>query len=132
MKPVVSPAWFYLINLSDRLGQFFLALLIGAAILAVILGVCIFVTFVDEGVPCDDDQEYKAIIKLFKRSCFVCIAASVLFCVTPTKESCYEMLAATVATPDNISAVGKTSKDIVNYIVDAVNEVTKDDEDKDK
>lgn len=36
-------------------------------------------------------------------------------------------MAAQVVTPDNISAVGKTSEDIINYIVESVKEITDSD-----
>lgn len=39
------------------------------------------------------------------------------------------MMAAQVVTPDNISAVGKTSEDIINYIVESVKEITDSNED---
>lgn len=39
------------------------------------------------------------------------------------------MMAAQVVTPDNISTVGKTSEDIINYIVESVKEITDSNED---
>ena len=39
------------------------------------------------------------------------------------------MMAAQIVTPDNVSAVGKTSEDIINYIVESVKEITDSNED---
>ena len=49
----------------------------------------------------------------------------------PSEKACYQMIAATIVTPDNITTVGNTATDIVDYIVDSVAQIT-DDEDEDK
>lgn len=50
-----------------------------------------------------------------------------MYCAIPSETTCYKMMAAQVVTPDNISTVGKTSEDIINYIVESVKEITDSD-----
>lgn len=41
----------------------------------------------------------------------------------PSKETCYQMVAASICTPDNISSVVDNGKTLVDYIIESVSEV---------
>ena len=72
-----------------------------------------------------------ALLSLVKKSVVICVVSCILLCLMPSEKACYQMIAATIVTPDNITTVGNTATDIVDYIVDSVAQIT-DDEDEDK
>lgn len=53
-----------------------------------------------------------------------------MYCAVPSETTCYKMMAAQVVTPNNISTVGKTGEDIINYIVESVKEITDSNDEK--
>lgn len=122
MKPVISPIWFYLVNLFSKVGDFAMALIIGGIILAGILTLMIII--IETEGDFESEKERRRWYSCLKKIVITVIAAGVLYCVAPSETTCYEMMAAQVVTPDNISAVGKTSEDIINYIVESVKEIT--------
>lgn len=125
MKPVISPIWFYLVNLFSKVGDFAMALIIGGIILAGILTLMIII--IETEGDFEGEEERRRWYSCLKKIVITVIAAGVLYCVAPSETTCYEMMAAQVVTPDNISAVGKTSEDIINYIVESVKEITDSD-----
>ena len=127
MKPVISPIWFYLVNLFSKVGDFAMALIIGGIILAGILTLMIII--IETEGDFESEEERRRWYSCLKKIVITVIAAGVLYCAAPSETTCYEMMAAQVVTPDNISTVGKTSEDIINYIVESVKEITDSNED---
>lgn len=128
MKPIISPIWFYLVSLASKVGDFAMALIIGGIILVAILSILIVIVETENGF--EDDDERKKWYGYLKRSVITVIAAGILYCAVPSETTCYKMMAAQVVTPDNISTVGKTSEDIINYIVESVKEITDSNDEK--
>lgn len=122
MKPIISPIWFYLVNLASKVGDFALALILGGIILAGILTIVIISVEVDGEFI--SEEERRKWYGYLKRSIIAIIGAGILYCAVPSETTCYRMMAAQVVTPDNLSTVGKTSEDIINYIVKSVKEIT--------
>lgn len=122
MKPVISPIWFYLVNLFSKVGDFAMALIIGGIILAGILTLMIII--IETEGDFESEEERRRWYSCLKKIVITVIAAGVLYCAVPSETTCYRMMAAQVVTPDNISTVGKTSEDIINYIVESVKEIT--------
>lgn len=128
MKPIISPIWFYLVSLADKIGSLAMALIIGGIILVGILALLLII--VETEGDFEDEEERRRWYGYLKRSIITVIAAGVLYCAVPSETTCYKMMAAQVVTPDNISTVGKTSEDIINYIVESVKEITDSNDDK--
>lgn len=122
MKPIISPIWFYLVNLFDKIGILAIALLIGGVILVGIIA--IFILVIETEGDFESEEQRRRWYGYLKKGIITIIAAGILYCAIPSETTCYEMMAAQVVTPDNISAVGKTSEDIINYIVESVKEIT--------
>lgn len=122
MKPIISPIWFYLVNLFSKVGDFAMALIIGGIILTGIF--TIFILIVETEGDFESDEERRKSYGYLKKCIITLIAAGILYCAVPSETTCYRMMAAQVVTPDNISTVGKTSEDIINYIVESVKEIT--------
>ena len=127
MKPIISPIWFYLVNLFSKVGDFAMALIIGGIILTVLFA--IFLLVVETEGDFESEEQKRRWYGYLKKGIITIIAAGILYCAIPSETTCYEMIAAQVVTPNNISTVGKTSEDIINYIVESVKEITDSNED---
>ena len=127
MKPIISPIWFYLVNLFSKVGNFAMALIIGGIILTVIFAICLFI--VETEGDFESEEERKRCYGYLKMGIITIIAIGIMYCAIPSETTCYKIMAAQVVTPDNISTVGKTSEDIINYIVESVKEITDSNED---
>ena len=122
MKPIISPIWFYLVNLFSKVGDFAMALIIGGIILAGIL--TILLLCIETEGDFESEEERRRWYGYLKKGIITIIAAGVLYCSVPSETTCYKIMAAQVVTPDNIATVGKTGEDIINYIVESVKEIT--------
>lgn len=122
MKPIISPIWFYLVNLFSKVGDFAMILIIGGIILTVLFA--IFLLVVGTEGDFESEEEIKRWYGYLKKGIIAIIAAGVLYCAVPSETTCYKMMAAQVVTSDNIATVGKTGEDIINYIVESVKEIT--------
>lgn len=120
MMPIISPIWFYLIHLSSSLSGIGYGIITFAATAAIILGIVGLINYDEYG---SDDRTYLICAKWFKK-CLVATAISVLCIILPPcKETCYQMIAASVVTPDNLKAVGTTAENITNYIIESVDKL---------
>ena len=122
MKPIISPIWFYLVNLFSKVGDFAMALIIGGIILAGILTLMIII--IETEGDFESEEERRRWYSCLKKIVITVIATGVLYCAVPSETTYYRMMAAQVVTPDNIATVGKTGEDIINYIVESVKEIT--------
>lgn len=84
----------------------------------------------------DYDQDDSIIVtckKYLKKSIIWFVVSGLLFAVVPSKDTMYVMLTLDNVTTDNIQAIGKTGKDVVDYITDQIDKiVNKDDEKENK
>ena len=127
MKPIISPIWFYLVNLFSKVGDFAMALIIGGIILIVLFTICLFI--VETEGDFESEEERRRCYCYLKKGIITIIAVGVLYCAVPSETACYKMMAAQVVTSDNIATVGETGEDIINYIVESVKEITDSNED---
>ena len=113
MNPIISPLWFYLIGIGT-----------GIQILLGIVG----------GVIAYYDYNHEStlkIIKISKKYFMIGLMIGFFAVLIPSKETCYQMIAATVVTPNNIEIVGETTTDIIDYIIESVDTLLeKEEEDK--
>lgn len=113
MKPIINPLLIYLIdlfdNLKDVLGVAFILLGCAAVVLVIIL-----VLFSDYSY----DDDIIACIKYLKKSIIWFCVSGLLFTAIPSKDTMYTMVVLENVTMDNIQAIGKTSKDVIDYITD--------------
>lgn len=111
MKPIISPWLIYFASRADAVGTLFL-------IVAIVAFVICFIGF---------DNLTKNGFKLFIS---IGIISMILTVLTPTTETVYTMMVANEITPDNIQVIGKTGKDVVDYITDQIDKVVNDDNEK--
>lgn len=114
MKPMISPWTIYFASRADAVGTLFLIVAVAA------FAICLI----------GFDDLTKNGFKLFIS---IGIISMILTVLTPTTETVYTMMVANEITSDNIQAVGKTGKDVVDYITDQIDKiVNKDDEKENK
>ena len=127
MKPIISQWIVYLIDLLDNLkGIFLIALFLLGCISVVLLIIWILYSM-------DYDQDDKLIIaykKYLKKSVIWFCVSVLLFTVIPSKDTMYTMIVLDNVTTENIQAIGKTGKDVIDYITDQIDKVVNEDDEK--
>ena len=122
MKQIISPWLIYFASRVDYLKIF------AGCILACCM-VAILTAFIA------GDVEYSSVLtyKSFMQKCLIAsIVSAVVLVITPSEKTIYTMAVVNEITPNNIQAVGKTGKDIVDYITDQINKVVNDKEENKK
>jgi hypothetical protein len=119
MKPIISPWWFYFFGVAEHLKKFMLI----AEFLSLILGA--LAIFCSNFVVADNKEEEKAIsnAKKYVKFFYIGILVTLLSISIPSKETCYQMMAASIITPNNIESVGESATTVVDYIVDSVDKL---------
>lgn len=79
-----------------------------------------------------DDGFIVACKKHLKESVIWFCVSCLLFTIIPSKDTMYTMLVLDNVTTDNIQAIGKTGKDVVDYITDQIDKVVNDKEENKK
>lgn len=122
MKPIISPWTIYFASRADSL-----KILAGCILIYCIIAICI--AFIE------GDIDYGSVLthKSFMKKCaIVSVISAVTLVITPSTETIYTMAVVNEITPDNIQAVGKTGKDVVDYITDQIDKVVNDKKENEK
>ena len=129
MKPIISPWLIYLIDLFDNLKGLLTVALILLGCTAVVLSIIWFFSSMDYE---QDEEPVVACKKYLKKSVIWLCVSGLLFTIIPSKDTMYTMLVLENVTTDNIQAIGKTGKDVVDYITDQIDKVVNDKEEDKK
>ena len=132
MKPIISPWLIYLIDLFNNLkGLLNVALILLGCVVVGIL-IIWFVCFID--YKDENDDNVIIVCKKHLKKLIIWLGISgLLFTAIPSKDTMYTMLVLENVTTDNIQAIGKTGKDVVDYITDQIDKIiNKDDEKENK
>lgn len=122
MKPIVSPWTIYFASRADSL-----KILAGCILICCIIAICI--AFIE------GDIDYGSVLthKSFMKKCaIVSVISAVTLVITPSTETIYTMAVVKEITPDDIQAIGKTGKDVIDYITDQIDKVINDKEENKK
>lgn len=122
MKPIVSPWTIYFASRADSL-----KILAGCILICCIIAICM--AFIK------GDIDYGSVLthKSFMKKCaIVSVISAVALAITPNTETIYTMAVVNEITPDNIQAIGKTGKDVIDYITDQIDKVVNDKEENKK
>jgi hypothetical protein len=122
MKPIVSPWTIYFASRADSL-----KILAGCILICCIIAICI--AFIE------GDIDYGSVLthKSFMKKCaIVSVISAVTLVITPSTETIYTMAVVKEITPDNIQAIGKTGKDVIDYITDQIDKVINDKKENEK
>lgn len=119
MKPIISPWMIYFAELADSINMAFLFV----AFIAFIIMAFAFIPYMDN----KKDETLKQCLK--KSFIWFCISVAIVV-MTPSKDTVYTMVVLDNVTTDNIQAIGKTGKDVVDYITEQIDKVVNEDDEK--
>ena len=126
MNPIINPWSIYLINVLSGLKNIFIAAVV-AAILGGIVNAIYFLIVIDDPYYDKDNEKYQNKIlnikKCFKKFVVGLIISALLVVITPSKDTMYTMLALDNLTTDNIQSIGKTGKDVIDYVSDQIDKI---------
>lgn len=122
MKPIISPWLIYFASRADNLTTLF----------GVIAGICgsIAVSAFLAGLT-GYNEPFK-FRKTINKSIIGCVVMTIITIMTPNTETVYTMIVANELTSDNVQAIGKTGKDVIDYITDQIDKVVNDKEENKK
>lgn len=116
MNPIISPWFFYLISTASELKAF-------SVMFTVPLGALLFISIIFY-MTINVTPENSVRIKTFIKKTFPIVCIGIMLCIfVPSEKACYQMMAASVVTSDNLEHLEEKSVDIVDYIVKSVNEM---------
>lgn len=127
MKPIINPWLIYLINLFDNLNVLLSAVLFLLGCAVATLLIIWFFNSMDRNDNC-----IVACKKCLKKLIIWLCVSSLLFTAIPSKDTMYTMIVLDNVTTDNIQTIGKTGKDVVDYIIDQIDKVVNDKEENKK
>ena len=122
MKPIISPWLIYFASRADNLTTFF----------GMIAGICGSIAIYAFFAGLAGYNEPFKFRKTISKSIIGCVVMTIITIMTPNTETIYTMAVVNEITPDNIQAVGKTGKDVVDYITDQIDKVVNDKEENKK
>lgn len=126
MKPIISPWVIYLIDLINKFQVIINIALIVLGFVIIGLGI-VWILFL---MDWEDDSIIITCKKYLKKSIIWFVVSGLLFAVVPSKDTMYTMLVLENVTTDNIQAVGKTGKDVVDYIINQIDKIVNEDNEK--
>lgn len=121
MKPIISPWLIYFASRADNLTTFF----------GVIAGICSIIAmgaFFAGLAGYDEPFKFR---KTISKSIIGCVVMTIITIMTLNTETIYTMAVVNEITPDNIQTIGKTGKDVVDYITDQIDKIVNDNKNDD-
>ena len=110
---IINPLWFYLISVSSKL-QIVCAVIASIALAIIFVIILTYPMLEDMGADLKKWRTRLVIIGI------VCAFISIL---VPSKETCYQMMVASLITKDNIEITAEAGKEAVDYIVDSIDKL---------
>ena len=121
MKSIISPWLIYFASRADNLTTFF----------GVIAGICSIIAmgaFFAGLAGYDEPFKFR---KTISKSIIGCVVMTIITIMTPNTETIYTMAVVNEITADNIQTIGKTGKDVVDYITDQIDKIVNDNKNDD-
>lgn len=122
MKPIISPWLIYFASRADNLVTFF----------GVIAGICGSIAIGALFAGLAGYNEPFKFRKTISKSIIGCVVMTIITIMTPNTETIYTMAVVNELTLDNVQAIGKTGKDVIDYITDQIDKVVNDTEENEK
>lgn len=122
MKPIVSPWTIYFASRADNLTTFF----------GMIAGICGVIAMCALFAGLTGYNEPFKFRKTISKLIIGCVVMTIITIMTPNTETIYTMAVVNEITPDNIQTIGKTGKDVVDYITDQIDKIVNDKEEDKK
>lgn len=113
MEPIINPWLIYFAEISENI-QF-------VCILLAFAGCIIAITRIME------NEKLDKIVIIFG---IIFMISGISAALIPSEETIYTIAVVDQLTPDNIGQIGKTSEDVVDYIVDKIDQIINDSDEK--
>ena len=110
---IIYPLWFYLINVSSNL-QIVCGVIACFALIIILISILMYPMLEDMGAKFKGLRTKLVIIGI------VCTFIGIL---APSKETCYQMMVASLVTKENIKITAEAGKEAVDYIVDSIDKL---------
>ena len=108
MKPIINPLFIYLASIISTLKIASIFIMIFAGITIIIVGIIYFEEVITE-------KTGKRILK----TATITLIVNLLICIfTPSEDTCYKMMAASIVTPNNIETVKDEAIKTIEEIAD--------------
>lgn len=121
MKPIISPWLFYLAGTADMLKL----ILFICGVATCFMAGFFFLLGLDDA-DYRDEKPGHYFKRVYSKIMLFGAIATLIATFTPSENTCYRMMAASVVTPDNIEAVKDGTEDLIQYIVDTANQITEE------
>ena len=113
MEYYINPMWFYLQSISN-----------GVKITSIcMIVVVVFITFFVVWYKVDEDDATENIEKCIKRGIIGASIFTILAIAIPSTDTINKMIVSSVVTKENVAKGVETTKDLIDYIVDKINEI---------
>lgn len=122
MKLIISPWLIYSASRADNLTTFF----------GMIAGICGVIAMCALFAGLTGYNEPFKFRKTISKLIIGCVVMTIITIMTPNTETIYTMAVVNEITPDNIQTIGKTGKDVVDYITDQIDKIVNDKEEDKK
>ena len=121
MNPIINPFLFYLMGISEGAKNFF----DGFGFTFTLFGGVIIVLSILWKPDSNDECElrYYSNVCKFKKLFIIGIISMIINLFIPTQETCYQMLAASLVTSNNLTIAKDTAENVVDYIVESVDKL---------
>ena len=123
MEPIINPKLFYLCDVCETLDAVMVVLLIA--------GVVSFIAHVVIYVDNSDDGNFDGDIKKFMRGIYITVIVMVISLLgvifIPSRKTIYQMIVFDNITENNIQAGKEDIKELIDYTIDKIEEVNKED-----
>lgn len=113
---VINMWWFYLIDVLDKFGGFAMFVSIAGAF---VLAIAPFIA--SDAMLSKEDG--KAFWKSYKKGIIAWVVSVLALVAIPSKDTMYAMLVAQNVTYENVELAGNVVTDVVDYIIDAVDQL---------
>lgn len=118
--PIISPWFFYFIDIAQALDNFFCALLGCSGFISITCGVAWGSLTMDSDLADRYREEKDRWFRRMKISVACTVGLALITIAIPSSETLYKMLVASMVTPDNIQIVQDNVVKFISDVADAV------------
>ena len=113
---IINPLWFYLINLSSNLH-------IACSVITVLAFIIVFILILLIDMSEEEFDMGEKFKSLGTKLVIIGIVCTFISILTPSKETCYQMMVASLITKNNIKITAEAGKETIDYIVDSIDKL---------
>lgn len=113
MEPIINPWLIYFAGISKNI-----------QLICVLIAICTFIVAASRFL--DEDKLDKIVIRFG----IIFMISGISAALMPSKETIYTIAVVDRLTPDNIDQISKSSEDVVDYIVDKIDQIVNDSDEK--